>query len=78
MASAQKAFYRFDQTTFFHKYDLEEAEARVAKIISFQIQEHATEGIDRKDVFFYQADDEHYIPRYDLVNILGLGDLCWF
>jgi tubulin gamma len=27
------------------------------------LQEHATEGIDRKDVFFYQADDEHYIPR---------------
>ena len=46
-----------------------------AKIISFQIQEHATEGIDRKDVFFYQADDEHYIPRYDLVNILDLGDI---
>ena len=31
----------------------------------FQFQEHATEGIDRKDVFFYQADDEHYIPRYN-------------
>ena len=30
-----------------------------------QLQEHATEGIDRKDVFFYQADDEHYIPRYN-------------
>ena len=26
-------------------------------------------------MFFYQADDEHYIPRYDLVNILDLGDI---
>ena len=37
---------------------------QVSQMISFHIQEHATEGIDRKDVFFYQADDEHYIPRY--------------
>ena len=39
--------------------------------IPFHIQEHATEGIDRKDVFFYQADDEHYIPRYNLA-LFGL------
>lgn len=24
---------------------------------------------DRKDVFFYQADDEHYIPRAILVDL---------
>ena len=35
----------------------------VTQTIIFTIQEHTTEGIDRKDVFFYQADDEHYIPR---------------
>ena len=23
----------------------------------------ASSGVDRKDVFFYQADDDHYIPR---------------
>jgi tubulin gamma len=24
---------------------------------------------DRKDVFFYQADDEHYIPRAVLLDL---------
>lgn len=24
---------------------------------------------DRKDVFFYQADDEHYIPRAILIDL---------
>jgi len=33
------------------------------------LQEHASEGIDRKDVFFYQADDEHYIPRSVLLDL---------
>jgi len=27
------------------------------------LQDYATNGTDRKDVFFYQADDEHFIPR---------------
>ena len=27
------------------------------------LEEHATEGLDRKDVF-YQADKEHYIPPF--------------
>ena len=27
------------------------------------LQEYAHNGEDRKDVFFYQADDDHYIPR---------------
>jgi len=27
------------------------------------LEDFATDGSDRKDVFFYQADDEHYIPR---------------
>jgi tubulin gamma len=33
------------------------------------IQEYATQGNDRKDVFFYQADDEHYIPRSCLMDL---------
>lgn len=32
------------------------------------LEEWATEPGDRKDVFFYQADDEHYIPRAILVD----------
>jgi len=33
------------------------------------LEEHANEGQDRKDVFFYQADDEHYIPRSVLLDL---------
>jgi len=33
------------------------------------LEEYATEGTDRKDVFFYQADDEHYIPRSILFDL---------
>lgn len=35
------------------------------------LEEYATEGAagDRKDVFFYQADDEHYVPRAILVDL---------
>ncbi|TPX35140.1 hypothetical protein SmJEL517_g02387 [Synchytrium microbalum] len=33
------------------------------------LEEFATEGGDRKDVFFYQADDEHYIPRAILLDL---------
>ncbi|KAI8855306.1 Tubulin/FtsZ, GTPase domain-containing protein [Chytridium lagenaria] len=39
------------------------------------LEEHAanpadpTMGADRKDVFFYQADDEHYIPRAILLDL---------
>ncbi|PWN52310.1 tubulin-domain-containing protein [Violaceomyces palustris] len=35
------------------------------------LEDFATEGAggDRKDVFFYQADDEHYIPRAILVDL---------
>eukprot|EP00053_Salpingoeca_punica_P004801 m.51006 g.51006 ORF g.51006 m.51006 type:complete len:462 (-) comp12950_c0_seq1:580-1965(-) len=33
------------------------------------LEEFATDGNDRKDVFFYQADDEHYIPRAVLVDL---------
>lgn len=33
------------------------------------VQEHAMNGDDRKDVFFYQADDDHYIPRAILVDL---------
>jgi tubulin gamma len=27
------------------------------------------QGGDRKDVFFYQADDDHYIPRALLLDL---------
>ncbi|BFZ58087.1 gamma-tubulin [Savitreella phatthalungensis] len=33
------------------------------------LAEHATEGGDRKDVFFYQADDTRYVPRAVLVDL---------
>lgn len=34
------------------------------------LEEFATDGgLDRKDVFFYQADDDHYIPRSVLLDL---------
>jgi hypothetical protein len=33
------------------------------------LQEFATNNTDRKDVFFYQADDERYIPRACLLDL---------
>lgn len=33
------------------------------------LQDSVVEGLDRKDVFFYQADDEHYIPRAVLLDL---------
>ncbi|EJD41480.1 gamma tubulin [Auricularia subglabra TFB-10046 SS5] len=33
------------------------------------LEDWATEPGDRKDVFFYQADDEHYIPRAIMVDL---------
>jgi len=35
------------------------------------LEDHASSdlGLDRKDVFFYQADDEHYIPRSVLLDL---------
>jgi len=33
------------------------------------LEPFATDGADRKDVFFYQADDEHYIPRAVLIDL---------
>jgi len=33
------------------------------------LEEFATETFDRKDVFFYQADDNHYIPRAVLIDL---------
>ena len=43
------------------------------------MEEWATEDGDRKDVFFYQADDEHYIPRAILVDLeprVRVGRVC--
>ncbi|XP_075149705.1 tubulin gamma-1 chain-like [Haematobia irritans] len=33
------------------------------------LEEFTTDGLDRKDVFFYQADDNHYIPRAVLLDL---------
>jgi len=33
------------------------------------LEEYATQGDDRKDVFFYQADNDHYIPRALLIDL---------
>lgn len=33
------------------------------------MEDFATDGLDRKDVFFYQADDDHYIPRAVLLDL---------
>lgn len=33
------------------------------------LQEFAHNGEDRKDVFFYQADDEHFIPRNLMIDL---------
>ena len=33
------------------------------------LEDFATDGSDRKDVFFYQADDNHYIPRAVLLDL---------
>lgn len=33
------------------------------------LEPYAVGGDDRKDVFFYQADDEHYIPRSVLIDL---------
>lgn len=34
-----------------------------------KLEDFAKEGVDRKEVFFYQADDEHYVPRAVLVDL---------
>ena len=31
--------------------------------------ESAIQGEDRRDIFFYQADDGHYIPRALLIDL---------
>lgn len=33
------------------------------------VRDYAINGDDRKDVFFYQSDDDHYIPRAVLVDL---------
>eukprot|EP01104_Vermistella_antarctica_P009539 TRINITY_DN2462_c0_g1_i1.p1 TRINITY_DN2462_c0_g1~~TRINITY_DN2462_c0_g1_i1.p1 ORF type:complete len:443 (+),score=82.54 TRINITY_DN2462_c0_g1_i1:329-1657(+) len=34
-----------------------------------RLEDFATNGDDRKDVFFYQADDDHYVPRALLLDL---------
>ncbi|XP_042470770.1 tubulin gamma-2 chain-like isoform X3 [Zingiber officinale] len=33
------------------------------------LEDFATQGGDKEDVFFYQADDQHYIPRDLLMDL---------
>jgi tubulin gamma len=33
------------------------------------VDEKAINGDDRKDVFFYQTDDDHYIPQSILIDL---------
>lgn len=33
------------------------------------LEEYATDTTDRKDVFFYQADDDQYVPRALLIDL---------
>ncbi|GAM21981.1 hypothetical protein SAMD00019534_051560 [Acytostelium subglobosum LB1] len=33
------------------------------------LEDYALPGIDRKDVFFYQSDDDHYVPRALLLDL---------
>ena len=33
------------------------------------LEDFATEGGDRKDVFYYQSDDTRYIPRAILIDL---------
>ena len=33
------------------------------------LEDFAVNGQDKKDVFFYQADDDHYIPRALLIDL---------
>ncbi|GMH38970.1 hypothetical protein BSKO_06868 [Bryopsis sp. KO-2023] len=48
-----------------------------------RLEDFATQGEDRKDVFFYQADDEHYVPRALLLDLeprvihgIRTSDIC--
>lgn len=36
---------------------------------AFTYSDQNLQGGDRKDVFFYQADDQHYIPRALLIDL---------
>lgn len=38
-------------------------------LIIFQHKNSTTLGDDRKDVFFYQADDDHFIPRNMMIDL---------
>jgi tubulin gamma len=38
-------------------------------VVDGTLQEGAVNGDDRKDVFFYQADDEHFIPRNLMIDL---------
>jgi len=45
------------------------SEHGISKSGSFNEVAESSPGIDRKDVFFYQADDNHYIPRALLLDL---------
>ncbi|CAL6306212.1 unnamed protein product [Bathycoccus prasinos] len=45
------------------------SEHGISKSGAFNEVAESSPGIDRKDVFFYQADDNHYIPRALLLDL---------
>ena len=55
-------------TTWF-KWALHSGNDYALNMVSGRIKGWATDGGDRKDVFFYQADDELYVPRSILVDL---------
>lgn len=38
-------------------------------MLTISLKSLVLQGGDRKDVFFYQADDQHYIPRALLIDL---------
>ena len=42
-----------------------------------EVNGRAVQGGDRKDVFFYQADDERYVPRALLIDLEPRRARCW-
>ncbi|KRX72646.1 Tubulin gamma-1 chain, partial [Trichinella sp. T6] len=41
------------------------------------LENYAADTEDRKDIYFYQADDEHYIPRAVLIDLEPRGELVY-
>ena len=51
------------------KLDARERTVAFIRKYAAYLMNRSVEGDDRKDVFFYQADDEHYIPRALMIDL---------